>query len=788
MIAAGRDLACPSPSARIALPMPADAAPTELTPASATHGWLKFLRPRRRGIGLRLLALILLFSSAVTLVATAVQLYFDYRLDVDAIERRMDEIQASNLGSLAASLWSLDLPQLKLQLEGIQRLPDMQALELREIAGAARQPVLVAVGKRAEGAAIAREFPLVYADRGQLRPIGVLYAEATLAEVYRRLFQRAAVILVDQGVKTFLVSSFILYIVFRLVTRHLIDIARFLGTYDPRSPRATLGLQRRPLAAADELDRVVTAFNDLLGTVARQRADLAAQEARSRSIVEALAEGVVIVGPDGRIASCNARAETLLGLTAGELVGSSLAERRTTALLPDGSPLTDADSPTLKALQTGAPQLGVLLGVRRPDESLRWLSVNAVPRFDEGGDRPSLVLLSFEDITELRATQEQLVQAQKMESIGRLTGGVAHDFNNLLSIISGNLELLEEQLGERDDLRDLARRALYATNRGAVLTKSLLSFARKQPLDPAVIDMRSIVEEIVPVLGRTLGEAIAVEVACGDTLSPCDADAAQLQTAVLNLVLNARDAMRSGGKLTIEMSDAWLDEDYAAANSEVSAGPYVLLAVSDTGIGMGPEVLSRAFEPFFTTKRVGEGSGLGLSMVYGFAKQSGGHVKIYSEPGHGTTVKLYLPRSAEGQSAAPSSHLSGAPPGGGETILVVEDDAGVRHAVTALLRSLGYRALDAATAPAALETLRGATGIELLLTDVILPGEMNGRQLAERAIAERPGLKVLYMSGYTENVIFHERRLDRGVDLIQKPIQKRDLAARVRGILDKREA
>jgi PAS domain S-box-containing protein len=745
--------------------------------------------PVRHGIGLRLLALILLFSTSLTLLMTAIQLYADYRLDTAAIANRLGEIERSNLQSLARSLWNLDAGQIALQLEGLLRLPDMQAMEVREAGTSVEHPLVVSVGARMNGAAIARDIPIVYDDLGTPRTIGVLHVEATLEAVYQRLVEKAAAILVDQGIKIFLTSLFILFIIHRVVTRHLADIAAFFGGYAARSGDERLALRRPPPRRPDELDRVVGGFNGLLDTVAGQRADLVAQEARARATIESLAEGVLIVGADGRIRDCNARAQALLGHTAGELVGTAMAQTIWTGVLADGSPVTSENSPSLLALRTGLPQLGVLIGVHAPAGEVRWFSVNAVPL--SAGERAltgaTQIVVSFEDVTELRRTQEQLVQAQKMEAVGRLTGGVAHDFNNLLSIVSGNLELLAEQLDGRPDLRDLAARALYATGRGAALTRSLLAFARKQPLQARRIDLRAAVDEVRPMLSRTLGEAIAIEVAAAADLAACEADAAQLQAALLNLVINARDAMRGGGKLTIELSNAWLDADYAAAHPEVTPGGYGCLAVSDTGVGMAPEVLRRAFEPFFTTKKAGEGSGLGLSMVYGFAKQSRGHVRIYSELGHGTTVKLYLPRSAApAASELPPEHAR--PPGGSELILVVEDDPEVLRAITALLRSLGYAVREAATPTAALALLESGLPIKLLLTDVILSRDMNGRELAERALRILPELRVLYMSGYTENVIVHGERVDSSVELIEKPVQKYALALKLRSLLDKPQA
>jgi len=428
----------------------------------------------------------------------------------------------------------------------------------------------------------------------------------------------------------------------------------------------------------------------------------------------------------------------------------------------------------------------------RRDGSIRSLITRGRTFFEgEGGSRhPVRTVGAVVDITERERAREeraalelQLAQSQKMEAVGQLTGGVAHDFNNLLGVISGNLELLGEAFEDREDLRELLQTALRATDRGVTLTRSLLAFARKQPLEPRTIDINGLMREMGELLRRTVPENIEFRLVGGAGIWPCEADPGQLQNVLLNLVVNAQDAMPNGGRLTIETGNARLDDDYAAAHAEVTPGQYVMLAVSDTGKGIPPELLTRVFEPFFTTKDVGKGTGLGLSMVYGFVKQSRGHVKIYSEVGQGTTVRVYLPRAAEtaDQAAAPAAprDLSGR----GETILMVEDDPDMRTLARALLHSLGYEVLDAEGAEEALRLL-GSQRISLLLTDVVLRGDLNGPQLAEKALRLSPGLRVLYMSGYTENAILHQGRLDPGVHLLQKPFRKRDLAAKVRAALE----
>ncbi|MFA7624835.1 MAG: PAS domain-containing protein [Pusillimonas sp.] len=390
----------------------------------------------------------------------------------------------------------------------------------------------------------------------------------------------------------------------------------------------------------------------------------------------------------------------------------------------------------------------------------------------------------IQDTTEQHDVAERLHQAHKMEAVGQLTGGVAHDFNNLLTVIMGNAELLKESLEDQPSLRVFADMSSKAAERGAELTNRLLAFARRQPLEPDVLDTNKLVASMEALLRRALTEDVEIELVRGGGVWPIEVDAGQLESAILNLGINARDAMPNGGKLTIETANAHLDDNYACQHHDVKAGQYVMISVSDTGSGMPPEVASRAFDPFYTTKPVGKGSGLGLSMVYGFVKQSGGHIKIYSEQGEGTTIRLYFPRAnAQGLVQVGPAPVK-ATQTGREHILAVEDDELVRSHVVSLLESLGYRVTQAASGPEALQILAHTFDIDLLFTDVVMPGGVNGRQLAEQALALCPTLKILYTSGYTENAIVHHGRLDRGVNLLSKPYRRNELANKVRKVLD----
>ena len=396
-----------------------------------------------------------------------------------------------------------------------------------------------------------------------------------------------------------------------------------------------------------------------------------------------------------------------------------------------------------------------------------------------------------------RIAEESLRQAQKMEAVGQLTGGVAHDFNNLLTIVLGGLDVIARQipaLPASPAVLRIARAremALQGAQRAVTLTNRLLAFSRLQPLAPRSIDANKLVSDICELLRRTLGEAVSLETVLAGGLWRAHADAHQLESALLNLTLNARDAMPDGGKVTIETANCYLDEAYVMALAEpVKQGQYVMIAVTDTGTGMDAPILERVFEPFFTTKEVGKGTGLGLSQVYGFVRQSSGHIKIYSEPGEGTTVKIYLPRDVDGEVHDDDTDQAGdaARAIGAESVLVVEDDPPLRAYTVEILTELGYRVLEAPNGPAALALLDKNRDIDLLFTDIVMPGGMNGRQLADAAVRRHPGLKVLFTTGYTRNAIVHHGRLDPGVEMIGKPFSFDELGAKVRALLDKARA
>ncbi|HEV2538707.1 MAG TPA: ATP-binding protein [Frateuria sp.] len=534
--------------------------------------------------------------------------------------------------------------------------------------------------------------------------------------------------------------------------------------------------------------------------------------------------GYLVAGPEGRIDRVNHTLADWLGVEPGRLAGRRFPELLSIA----GKIYYETHFAPLLRMQGAFDE--VALDLRSADGTVMPVLVNARERRDTDGrtlairitvmrarDRRryeqellearrradvataemrelagTLETRVAEELAQRQEVENRLRQAQKMEAIGQLTGGVAHDFNNLLTVILGGLETIERQLASpAKDARARMERAVtmarHGAQRAATLTSRLLAFARRQPLQPRSTDASRLITGLADLLQRTLGATIALETVAGGGLWSAMADAGELENALVNLAVNARDAMPEGGRLTIETSNACLDEDYVASVPEpLSAGHYVLIAVSDTGHGMDQTVLQKAFEPFFTTKDVGKGTGLGLSQVYGFARQSGGHVRIYSEFGQGTTVKLYLPRCLDARSADPADpDLENPAPRGSETVLLVEDHADLLTYSATVLLELGYRVLAAPDAATGLALLQREPEVDLLFTDMVLPGGLDGRQLAEEARQRRPGLKVLYTSGYARNAILRDGRLDANVDLLPKPFTGQALARRIRAALDR---
>ena len=530
-------------------------------------------------------------------------------------------------------------------------------------------------------------------------------------------------------------------------------------------------------------------------------AELFETRERFRVMAQSMPNQVWTAGPDGGLDWLNDQAYAYTGLAEGDLYGAAWGQ----ALHPDD--LEAAAASWAAALASGI-QYETEFRIRRHDGAYRWFIVRAAPIYCAEGrverwvgtntdieDRKlaeaaiAQMNQTLEDRVaernrELETVNAALRQSQKMEAIGNLAGGIAHDFNNLLQTISGSLQLAKRRIDPASEVMPRIELAMKAVERGATLASQLLSFGRRQPLAPKVINLGRLLRDAGNIVRSAIGEGVEVEtIVAGGLWNTC-VDPTNVESAVLNMAINGRDAMEGHGKLTIEIGNAYLDEAYARSHLDVVPGQYVMLAVTDTGSGMSADVIERVFDPFFTTKPEGRGTGLGMSMVYGFVKQSGGHIKIYSEIGSGTSVKIYLPRSLDAEELPPSLTVDDLA-GGNETILLVEDDEDVRITAAHLLNDLGYTVLQARDAERALAVIESGVRIDLLFTDVVMPGKVTSREMADRARHLIPHLPVLFTSGYTRNSIVHGGRLDAGVQLLSKPYTQEQLALKIREVLGK---
>ena len=555
----------------------------------------------------------------------------------------------------------------------------------------------------------------------------------------------------------------------------------------------------RPLGARPHL-RCLVQIVDVTVAVQREQVLRERQNARYDAVVNSAPDAILTFDAQGVIQLANPAAAREFGYALRELVGLEM-----TVLLDAPETWNELWTSILDGDVMHRP---VEVTARRKDGSASFLEVSAA-RWQS--DTRVFVTAILRDVNERRAAEEtlrhlnqtleerveertqellraeeQLRQAQKMEAVGQLTGGIAHDFNNLLAGIVGSLDLMQTRIaqGRTENVERYAKAAMSSAQRAAALTHRLLAFARRQPLDPKPVNANQLIASMEDLLRRTIGPLHALEIVTAGGLWTTLCDPNQLESAILNLAINARDAMPDGGKLTIETANAYLDDTYAAAQPDLRSGQYVAICITDTGTGMPPDVIERVFEPFFTTKPLGQGTGLGLSMVYGFAKQSEGHVRIYSEVGQGTTIRIYLPRYRGTAQEEPSEVSFAEVPRAeaGETVLVVEDEPVIRNLIIEVLQDLGYRALEASDGPAGLKVLQSRQRIDLLVTDVGLPG-INGRQLADAARETRPELKVLFITGYAENATLANGFLDPGMEIFTKPFAVEALATRIRSMI-----
>lgn len=611
-----------------------------------------------------------------------------------------------------------------------------------------------------------------------VRDIDELVAEQKRQELeeIQRAGNRAMVTLLSIGLGIFLITAFLGWRVTHTIggRLQLLDAAvRALG-------RGEFG-QRVKVSGSDEIGRLAQVFNEMSARVSDLYETLQRSEAQFRSLIENVSDFIVVLQADGTIRYASPSFEREIG-DGTSVLGQNLLNL-----------VTQEDRTEVEKLLTGVQAKGMAregeispieseFRIRRRSGGVRTLEVSATNLLQHPA--VSGIVVNARDVTDRRRLEEQLIQAQRMEAIGTLSGGVAHDFNNILTVILGHTEVLQQMLQPSSAEHDHLRGIDEAGRRASALTRQLLAFSRKQVLQPKVFNLNSLITDLDKMLRRLISEDIALETVTDPKLGATRADPGQIEQVVMNLVVNARDAMKSGGRITIETANVTLDEEYVRSHTGARSGPHVMLAVSDTGQGISPENLPLIFEPFFTTKEVGKGTGLGLSTVYGIVKQSGGNVWVYSQPGRGTTFKIYLPRVDEPESVVADHPVPRAVIAGVETVLLVEDEPALRDLIKYALTGNGFTVLDVPSPADAIALSRKHTGsLHLLLTDVIMPG-MDGPALAKQVQKERPDIKVLYMSGYATNFIMHDGEVDPGTNFLEKPFHPRALLNKVREVLD----
>ncbi|MBL6928665.1 MAG: response regulator [Rhodospirillales bacterium] len=554
------------------------------------------------------------------------------------------------------------------------------------------------------------------------------------------------------------------------ITGPILDLTRSVNDVAEGNLSQHLKIDRQ-----DEIGALSRSFEVMTRQLEFSFNEIQKNEARLQAIGDALPDLVFLVSEDGRYLNVLSSANHLLYVQPDEFIGKTLH---------DVMPKKDAAKFLNVIKKTLSSQTVQVIEYELPVQKGSVIFEGRVATVNSLIDGKRAVVFIARDITKRKETQAALQRSQRMEAVGQLTGGVAHDFNNLLAVMIGNSEALEEEIGDNEKARRQLMAIERAVDRASSLTSRLLAFSRRQTLSPVKSDICALIEGLTEMLQRTLGETIDLRIVPGSNLWTAIIDAHQFENALVNLTLNARDAMPRGGVLVVETANVTLDDGYADRHEEVTPGDYVRVAVSDTGTGMTPEVLAKVFEPFFTTKEVGEGSGLGLSMVYGFAKQSGGHITIYSEAEHGTTVNLYMPRSDQEKVQEVATDSTPVFARRSERILVVEDDESVRQVPATILTDQGYEVVEARDAKEALKHLKEAQPFDLLFTDVVLPGDMNGVEIAEQAEQLQPGIKVLFTTGYAENSVVHHGRLSPGKTMISKPYRRVELLEMVRSMLE----
>ena len=741
---------------------------------------------RKRRLSLRLLVYVGSCTLLFAVLAVSLQLYIEYRRDSAGMEARLQFIASSYAPAITASAYQLDEEQIRLQLKGILQLQDVVYAEMKEDLNT--RAFAVSEGDPLKEVLVSREYPLVYSANRQI-PVGTLLVRIGKDGIQARMKERVGVVALGNILLIIPLACAILLIFQVALHRHLVRMAQYTQALGMDTLDRELELQRGALGddRVDELDQLAFAINEMRIRIRddvqnRQKTEreLQFQKVLLECVLQARIDGIIIFGADQNCLFANQHFFSLWPLQADQ-------NNHTTTYGLFGYIEGQLQQP--QELRVALASLYNSDGHEVLEGELTLLTgqiyeYSSVPVQNETGFQYGR-LWSFRDATRRKVLEDQLHQAQKLETIGGLAGGIAHDFNNLLSPIIGYAELGQTQVPPDDKLYLGFTNILKAAHRASELTQQILAFSRKQMLEFKILDLNSIITEIASIVERLIGEMIAVRIVLKPGPFLIRADKNQIEQVVLNMAINARDAMPTGGTLTIETAEVYLDQDYVSQHVEVQPGWYIMLAITDTGVGIDAAIRDRIFDPFFTTKERGKGTGLGLATTFGIVKQHLGHIRVYSEIGHGTAFKIYLPKvDAELPADEPAfvAEVAAGLHQGVERVMVVEDDLMVRELACETLLAGGYEVIKAESPMQAVDFIAQGATVDLLLTDVVMP-KMNGRELYQQLSLLLPGLKVLYMSGYTDNVIADQGVLHAGVSFIQKPFSVRALLEKVRQVL-----
>lgn len=734
-------------------------------------------------IARKILFFILLFSSFVTVLVTGFQLYSYYQEQAAVVNHRMTQIELSYRDSLANAIWFFDAKQIDSILTGIMKFEDVHYAEIKIETGGKFYR-----GERRQDENL-RVFDtdVLHEMKSRSVLVGHLLIESNLEGVIQRVGGQFWQILMSQTFKTFFVSLFILFIIHYIITRHLSAISSFASSLDIGQKNKFLSLNRAKTTQADELDQIVHAMNKMKGELMADAAEREQAENRLKKFSQAVEQNsaaMLILDAERCIEYVNPKFESSTGFNSSEVLG------KVADIFIFGDKAVDACQEVWALLLSNNKWRGEVHS-HRMDGSQLWETVSISSIVGPKHEITHFLVLK-DDISDLRQAEEKIRHAQKMEAVGELTGGIAHDFNNILGIVQGNLEILNDLLKNDEKAQSRIQSALKGTTRGADLTRKLLNFSRKEMEGTKRISISSHIRDMEDFLIKSLTVLVDVNFRLDKEVWLVDLDPGDLQDTIVNLTLNARDAMPEGGSLTIETGNKVLEEEYLQRNPLGKTGDFVMLTVSDTGHGMNSETKDRVMEPFFTTKELGKGTGLGLSMVYGFVQRSGGHLKIYSEEGIGTTFRLYFPRAKQSsEQKVGAKEAFDILPSGTEKILIVDDENDLCEIAAFYLEELGYKTVKANDGQQALDILSSGHDIDVLFSDVVMPGGLDGYQLASTVHDLHPDLKILLASGYTKK----KTEISGGDNkymfnlverLLSKPYNQAELSVAIRDAIDRK--